>query len=120
MSVVTVNWFEIPVRDVEKAAGFYGKVLGCSFKAMEGPAGPMQAFLNGEDMTGCLVQGDHTNPGGQGISIYLEASGDIDGCLARAEANGGKVSVPKTSIGEYGEIAQIIDPDGNAVGLHTM
>lgn len=120
MSAVRVNWFEIGVHDVEKAAAFYGKVLNCSFKEMEGPAGPMRAFLNGEDMVGCLVQGDHVKPGGQGIQLYLEAGGDIDSCLSRAEANGGKVAMPKTSIGEYGEIAQIIDPDGNAVGLHSM
>ncbi len=42
------------------------------------------------------------------------------GCLSRAEASGGKVALPKTSIGEYGEIAQIVDPDGNAVGLHSL
>ncbi len=120
MSAVRVNWFEIPVRDVAKAAAFYGKVLDCSFKELEGPAGPMQAFLDGENMVGCLVQGEHTKPGGQGISLYLDAAGDIDGCLSRAEASGGKVALPKTSIGEYGNIAQIVDPDGNAVGLHSL
>ncbi|MEQ8651522.1 MAG: VOC family protein [Kiloniellales bacterium] len=120
MSKVQVNWFEIPVHDVSKAAAFYGKVLGCSFKELEGPAGPMRAFLNGDDMVGCLVQGDHLNPGGQGIALYLDAVGDIDGCLSRAEANGGKVALPKTSIGEHGAIAQILDPDGNSVGLHSL
>jgi len=120
MSDVKVNWFEIPVSDVAKAAEFYTKVLNCQMIEMQSPNGPMRAFLHGEQPVGALVAGEQGNPGGSGISLYLDATGDIEGVLSRAEANGGKVGMPKTSIGDYGAIGALIDPDGNLVGLHSM
>ncbi len=119
MSDVKVNWFEIPVTDLAKATDFYTKVLNCQMIEMQSPTGPISAFLHGEQPAGALVAGEHGKPGGSGISIYLDASGDLDGVLSRAEANGGKVAMPNTPIGEYGAIAALVDPDGNTVGLHS-
>ncbi len=39
---------------------------------------------------------------------------------ARAAQNGGKIHKEEESIGEYGFIALIIDPEGNMIGLHSM
>ncbi len=120
MNPTSVHWFEIPVRDLAKAKAFYAAVLNYGFREMTGPEGSIQTFLNGEKMVGALTESKHGNPGGRGIDLYLDAGGDIEGCLARAEVKGGKVALPKTSIGEYGEIAQFLDPDGNCVGLHSL
>jgi len=45
---------------------------------------------------------------------------DIEGTLAKVNANGGKLLMPKTSIGEYGHIAHFQDCEGNRVALHAM
>jgi uncharacterized protein len=37
----------------------------------------------------------------------------------RAVAAGGKVLKPKFSIGEYGFISIVSDPEGNTIGLHS-
>ncbi len=116
MSDVTVNWFEVPVSDVAKAADFYTKVMNCRMIEMQSPTGAIRAFLHGEQPVGALVEG---SPGGKGLTLYLDATGDLDGVLSRAEANGGTVAMPKTAIGEYGSIGQFVDPDGNLVGLHS-
>ena len=45
---VSIDWFEIPVQDVNRAVEFYGTVLGAPLSTMEGPDGPMHVFP-GED-----------------------------------------------------------------------
>ena len=40
--------------------------------------------------------------------------------LDRVEGAGGKVVMPKTSIGENGFMALFLDTEGNKVGLHSM
>ena len=43
---------------------------------------------------------------------------DLDAYLARAEQLGGTQIVPPTPLpGDFGTIAVVTDPDGNAVGL---
>jgi len=39
---------------------------------------------------------------------------------AHVPGAGGQVIKPKMSIGPYGHIALVCDPDGNMVGLHSM
>jgi predicted enzyme related to lactoylglutathione lyase len=39
--------------------------------------------------------------------------------LARVEAAGGTIEMPKTPIGPNGFIAFIIDTEGNQVGIHS-
>jgi hypothetical protein len=43
----------------------------------------------------------------------------MDPVLARVEAAGGKIAMPKTSIGPNGFMAFIIDTEGNQVGIHS-
>ncbi len=40
--------------------------------------------------------------------------------LERIKQNDGKVLLPKTSIGEYGFVANFEDSEGNKVSLHSM
>ena len=58
MSNVSVNWFEIPVSDVSKAAAFYGAVLGNDLGEMPGPDGvAMRVFMGAEGPCGALNSG---------------------------------------------------------------
>jgi len=56
----------------------------------------------------------------EGSIIYLNANPAMDNVIARVEAAGGKVLAPKMSIGEHGNIAFILDTEGNNVGVHSV
>ena len=51
-------------------------------------------------------------------AIYFTAP-DIEGTLAKVNANGGRTLIPRTSIGEYGFIAHFEDSEGNRLALHS-
>src|SRR5436853_1150703 len=88
----TVNWFEIPAKDVSRAAKFYQAVLGHKCNIMEfGPA-KMAMFPAGD---GALVQNKDRTPSKKGALIYFDASPDLSVALARVKKAGGKVIEPK-------------------------
>jgi len=59
-------------------------------------------------------------PGQDGVTIYLDAPGGVDGVLTKVPKAGGQIVVPKTAIGENGFYAIILDTEGNRIGLHSM
>jgi predicted enzyme related to lactoylglutathione lyase len=69
---------------------------------------------------GMLASGDHNQPSESGPLVYFASPDDIDDCLKRVEAAGGKVLMPKTPIGPYGFIAFFRDTEGNRLALHSM
>lgn len=70
--------------------------------------------------TGSLVQGEVYKPSMEGAVIYLNANPNMDDVMARVEQNGGQVLMPKMSIGEHGNIAFILDTEGNKIGIHSI
>ncbi len=46
-------------------------------------------------------------------------TGYVEEVLRRVEKAGGKIALPRTSIGEMGYIAMVADTEGNVVGLHS-
>lgn len=122
MKTNPVNWFEIPVTDMERAKKFYESVLDIelSMLSME----PMQMFQfpmvdDTYGSAGTLVQAEGYKPSHDGTLIYFSVS-DIDGTLGKVIANGGKTILPKMSIAEYGFVAHFEDSEGNKVALHSM
>lgn len=114
-----INWFELPVTDLDRARRFYETVLGTRLKAETFGGMPMAMFPAGGDAVGgALVLDARRTPGG-GTIVYLNASGILDECAARIESAGGKVLLPKTDIGEPGHILLLLDTEGNQVGLHA-
>jgi predicted enzyme related to lactoylglutathione lyase len=116
-----VNWFEIPVDDLERAKEFYESVLGVELALNEmGPAKmawfPMHQGAPGS--TGALVKSEGYTPSHAGTVVYLHVD-DVEAALAQVDASGGKTLVPKTGIGEYGFIGQFEDSEGNRVALHS-
>ena len=114
---VSINWFEIPVKDVQRAVEFYGAVIGEPMGTMDGPDGPMHIFPGDDGAAGALTTEDSV-PAEGGVLVYLY-SPDIDAALERIAAAGGEVLVPKTSIGPFGFIGRFRDSEGNTVALHT-
>ncbi len=118
MAGVTINWFEIPVQNLARAAKFYSRILAVDLGEMQGPAGVMKTFQNGDAPVGALVESEHNSPSKSGPLVYLGAE-DIDVVLGRIGDAGGEVVLPKTSIGPFGNIAQFIDLEGNRIALHS-
>lgn len=116
---INVNWFEIPVANLDRAAKFYSTVLDTTLVPMEMPGIRMQAFPGPENMTGALVESEHNKPAGTGTLVFLDAAGDIPAILARVGDAGGQVVLPKTPIGEFGHVGQFIDTEGNRIALHS-
>jgi uncharacterized protein len=117
-----VNWFEIPVTDMTRAKSFYEDVFGLQISLDR--MGPLEmGFIpmdnNAYGAAGSLVKGEGYVPSHTGTLVYFGVP-DIEVVLERIKHNGGKVLLPKTSIGEYGFIAHFEDSEGNRVALHCM
>lgn len=115
-----VNWFEIPVDDLDRAKAFYEAVFGVEISLNEmGPLkmGWFPMFQDAPGATGALVKAEGYTPSASGSLVYLHVS-DIESTLGKVEGNGGKVLMPKTAIGEHGFIGHFQDCEGNRVAVH--
>jgi uncharacterized protein len=68
-------------------------------------------------LSGGIAEGENHKPSMEGTVVYLNADPDLSEALGRVEATGGKVVVPKMSLGENGNIAIITDTEGNNIGI---
>lgn len=120
-----VGWFEVPVRDMERAIAFYEAVL--DVKLSRNRLGPLDMawFPSAETMPGAagsLVQhASAYQPSADGTLVYFSSrTGDLADELARVEAAGGKVLLPKRQISpDVGYMALLLDSEGNRVALHS-
>ena len=122
MNASALNWFEIPVADLNRAALFYETVLNQSLTrdAMGGEDVAVFPFERTAGTGGCLVKSETLQPAGNGSIVYLNAGKDLDGALERTWNKGGRVALPKTALPRnLGYYAHIIDSEGNRVGLHA-
>src|SRR6266568_6568043 len=95
-----INWFEIPVTDMDRAIKFYSTILDKNIEKAQFAPMPY-AFLPmvpGE-VGGALAQSEDHAPSTQGVLIYLSGGDDLSGVLSRVEAAGGSILAPKTAIG---------------------
>ena len=115
-----LNWFEIPAADIDRAAEFYGKILDVELEVSEAmPGSKMTMFPAEGGVGGGIVSSEGYVPSTEGTLVYLNGGEDLSQVLDRVEGAGGKVVLPKTSIGENGFMAFFIDSEGNKVGLHS-
>jgi predicted enzyme related to lactoylglutathione lyase len=115
-----LNWFEIPVTDIERAAKFYGLIFGMTLEIQRGADFASVVFPHNGGVGGGLVAGDGYVPNAHGPLIYLNANPDLNVMLGRVKAAGGQVIKAKTDIGENGFFALILDSEGNRVALHSF
>ena len=119
-----INWFEIPVTDINRAKTFYEKLLDITLNSFEIPNGPQMALFPhaGENGPGgALVSYPRFyHVGEQGPLIYLNANPDLQTVLDRVASIGGEQILPKRMITEdRGYMAVIKDSEGNRVALHS-
>lgn len=117
-----LNWFEIPVADMNRAVKFYCTIFGWeSMQQMNMDGFDMAVFpMEGNGVGGSLVKGDVYKPTMDGAIIYLNANPDLAIVESKIESAGGKVLVSKKLITEeIGYMAIFIDCEGNRVALHS-
>lgn len=120
-----INWFEIPVTDLDRAMTFYAAVTARKLQRMDfGVPGQEEAVFETSDQserTGSLVRSAQSRPSQQGSVLYLNIEDDLDACLTRVIAAGGSVAQGKTALPPgMGSFALIMDSEGNKVGLHAL
>ena len=118
-----INWFEIPVKNFSKAKTFYEIILGADMQLMEA-MGMKSAFFPADmengSIGGCIIEGQGYEPTNKGSLVYLNGGEDLSSVLSRVEKAGGKITLPKTAIGQNGFMAHFEDTEGNKIGLHSM
>lgn len=121
--VNTLNWFEIPATDFARAVAFYATVLEAQIHEDSNPHmkyAYLPSDLQKGGFGGAIASGENFVPSMTGTTVYLDGGNDLSVPLGRVESAGGKVILPKTSIGGNGFIALFIDTEGNKVGFHSM
>lgn len=122
------GWIEIPVSNMERAIQFYQTVFNIQLHRQQMGDLDMAWFpwIEGgaPGAGGALAyQKDMYQPSQQGTLAYLMSQEDnLNVELARIEAAGGKVLMPKTPIGDdaaFGYMALFNDTEGNRVALHS-
>ena len=113
-----INHFELPVLDMQRALGCYETLLGVQLRREVFGGLPYALFPHDEPgVSGALVQDPRRSPGA-GALVYLNAAGQLDAILARAERAGLQIVLPKTRVGPEGCIAVLRDTEGNTVGFN--
>ena len=128
MNTNAVCWFEIYVNDMERAKAFYEAVLAQELTRLDNPAEvkdlpqpEMWAFPMKEapGASGAICKMEGVEAGGNSTLVYFDCE-DCSVEQARVELAGGKLVVPKMSIGEHGFIAIAQDTEGNNIGFYSM
>lgn len=124
MQIKPVGWFEIYVKDMQRAKAFYEAVLATQLEKLESsdPGMEMWAFPGAMDQgngaSGALVAMKGGPSGGNGTVVYFSCE-DCATEAGRVSSNGGKVTQDKFPIGQYGFAALITDTEGNLIGMHS-
>jgi predicted enzyme related to lactoylglutathione lyase len=117
-----INWFEIPAIDITRAKAFYENILDISMHDMEMPDMKYAMFPfdpKHAKVAGALAKSPFHTPSATGPIIYLNANPDLQIVMDRIEKYGGKITMPKTSIGQNGFMAFFTDSEGNSMALHS-
>ncbi|WP_413450202.1 VOC family protein [Georgenia phoenicis] len=109
----SIDYVEIPVRDLEVSKQFYAAAFGWQFTDY----GPGYSGIRGEGEreAGGLVQVDDVRPGGPLVILY---SDDLEASLAAVEQAGGRVVAPPYDF-PGGRRFELEDPSGHRLAVWT-
>lgn len=120
----TIVWFDLPVKNLEKATEFYSKLLNKNLTIVEEHGFKMAVFPhedNSCDVAGCIYESkDDFKANDSGLLIYFDVNKHIHQAVDAAVTHGGKLIEPVTSIGPWGFRAIILDCEGHKIALHAM
>jgi predicted enzyme related to lactoylglutathione lyase len=120
----SLNWFEIPVKDLNRAKEFYEIVFDIKMERKDMEEFEMAFFPfepGSGKATGALIKSPMHIPSQEGSILYLNANPNLEIALAKVELAGGKILIPKTQITkEYGYMAFFNDTEGNKIAMHSQ
>lgn len=114
-----VGWVELASRDATAARDFYSALLGweCSASTVPGAGEYTEYGVGGTRYGGILPMSAEWGEMPSHWSIYVLVP-DVDACVARATALGGRACVPPFDVPGVGRLARIDDPTG--AGLYVI
>ncbi len=115
-----VVYFEIPVKDINRAMKFYTSVFNFTFESEIIGKNEMALFPFTEEnsgISGALAKGEIYKPTKDGVVIYFNTE-NIENTLKLATKNDAQILYPKTSNGDLGFVAEFEDSEGNRIALH--
>lgn len=112
-----IEWIEIPTTDFERALKFYNHVFKLDLQPLDFGTEKMACFPNGE---GAIYYSKDSTPSSGGAIVSFIVPDDIETTLIRATELGAKTLISKTKIKAEGRgyFANIIDSEGNRIGLY--
>ena len=118
----TVQHFEIPANDVERAIKFYKGVFDWSMQKLSNPEDSSKDYWffetkdeNGnKGIGGGLMKRQATE---HSVTNYITVP-SVDDYASRIVEAGGKVIMPKTEIPDMGFIIVFLDTENNMFGLY--
>jgi len=118
-----VNWFEIPVSNMERAIKFYNHVFQLDLKSMGLGDQEMAWFPfdnNLPGISGSLVKHEKFyTPSPLGIVIYFSVE-DIESTLSKVDDMKTEIIQSKKQISpDHGYMALFMDSEGNRIALHS-
>ena len=114
--------FEIPAKDIERAAKFYSGVFRSQMHIQRTGSSLMGYIPN--DGCACkskLIYTERHQSSENGVLVYISSGSDLNTILRRVPSAGGEVVVPKTLITrEIGYFGVFLDTEGNRLALHSQ
>ncbi len=112
----TVSHFEIPARDMERAARFYREVFGWQVEPLPWAGHPYYKVrgVQGDSLGGGIV------PAGEGCEhplLVIHVDGEMAVWIERIVEGGGTIEQQPTQVGDFGRFARFRDPEGNLLGV---
>jgi uncharacterized protein len=118
----TVQHFEIPADDVERASKFYTVVFEWNMQKLANPEDPSKDywFFDTKDENGNKGIGGglmKRQAPEHSVTNYITVP-SVDDYVSKIEKAGGKIIMPKTEIPEMGFILVFLDTENNMFGLY--
>lgn len=108
-------WIDLYSSDTDKAAEFYGRLLGWKAEPADERFGGYFTFTkDGKHVAGCMANDGSTGyPDAWGVHLMTD---DIQGLADAAARHGGGVEMAPMEVAENGSFAMIKDPGGSVIG----
>jgi predicted enzyme related to lactoylglutathione lyase len=113
MGAHPVAFFEVVSPDADRSRKFYADLFGWTIETDDHGYGLVST---GDDTVGGGI-GPSAAPGDTGVKVYVRTD-NLEQTIERAATLGSQTLVEPVALpGDYGRIAVVTDPDGNALGL---
>ena len=115
-AITGVDFVYVPVKDFDKAAEFYGDVLGLvnSVRYDRAPGGEFETGNLTLQVVEAAAIGQEFHPGRNPIALHVD---DVEAAQRELESHGIKFAADTMDTGVC-HMAFFADPDGNALMLH--